>query len=149
MGTGPSSLAWSLLGAMAEVVMHPNQRLRMLTIRARALPLALRCLRRRPDGLEEAQDRVDDLLAELDLLLVECIRGPRIGLTWMDVAEESIELKEKVYALFRPFLERMGAGERAVLGFEGAARRDLRYSRRRLRQARSSCWPDRPTWAWA
>lgn len=129
--------------------MEPIERLRHLTNRARALPLALRCLRRRPDGLSEAQERVDDLLAELHLLLLECVRGPRFGLAWMDVAEESIELKEKVYALYQPYMERLGASERMVLGFEGAARRDLQYSRRRLRDARTS-WPvRRPVWGWA
>ncbi|MCA9566956.1 MAG: hypothetical protein KC656_03900 [Myxococcales bacterium] len=129
--------------------MRPDDTLRQLEIRTRALPLALRCLARRPGGLEEAMDRGDDLLAELDVLLTLCVRGPRIGLSWMDTAEEAIELKERVYGLLRPFLERMGASERTLLGFEGAARRDLHHSRRRLREARTS-WPtDRPVWGWA
>jgi hypothetical protein len=129
--------------------MDTTRRLVHLELRARALPLALRCLRRQPEGLHDAQNRADDLLAELDLLLVECIRGPKIGLQWMDTAEESIDLKEKIYALMRPFMERMGASERILLGFEGAARRDLHYSRRRLQTARTG-WPtERPLWGWA
>lgn len=135
--------------------MNTHDTLRRLEIRARALPLALRCLARRPDGLEEAVERSDELLAELDVLLTQCVHGPRIGLAWMDDAERSIELKEMVYALMRPFMERMDASERVVLGFEMAARRDLQHSRARLRRARSRwprgrVWPvERPVWGWA
>lgn len=135
--------------------MNTHQTLRQLELRVRALPLALRCLSRRPDGAEEAIERADELLAELDVVLSSCVHGPRIGLGWMDDAERSIELKLLVYGLLRPFLAAQGVSEREQLGFEVAARRDLRHSRDRLRRARSrwpggQSWPvERPVWGWA
>lgn len=131
--------------------MHLTEHLTHLRLRARALPVALRCLRHAPEGMAEAQERADDLLAELDLLLTAAVRQPQRGLKWLDTAEEAILLKQQVYGLLHPFLERQGMGSATLAGFETAARRDLASSARRLARARTrGAWPtERPVWGWA
>ncbi len=102
---------------------------------ARALPVALRGLEQRPDGLAEGIERADELLAELDLLLTRCLGAPTLDRNRARLAVQSIGLKADVYRSIGRFVAGMGMSRRSRAGFRHAATSDLHDSRERLRHA--------------